>query len=190
MKTITYTCGTCGNRRELKFRAGRVNLSKDCHRCAGRKIFRPCKHGGVGTALYSVWCGIKNRCYWKDGESYKYYGGRGVKVCSEWLHDFVSFRDWAMRNGYARGLVIDRINSAADYSPDNCRWVTPARNQNNTSRVYLTPAGAAVIRGLYRAGVARKLIAALYDIPINYVSSIKGNHAWRGAEPDAIMEIA
>jgi hypothetical protein len=79
--------------------------------------------------LYHVWINIKRRCYDKKCHNYNYYGGRGIKVCDEWL-DFESFFDWAIE-GYKEGLQIDRIDNNDDYFPRNCRWVTARENSNN-----------------------------------------------------------
>lgn len=88
-------------------------------------------HGGNGTRLYGIWRGMKSRCYNPNRERYPDYGGRGITVCAEWLHNFAAFRDWAVTNGYADNLTIDRIDNDKGYSPDNCRWVTMKAQQNN-----------------------------------------------------------
>ena len=54
---------------------------------------------------------------------YKYYGGKNIKVCNDWIDDFVAFSNWALKNGYRDDLTIDRINVDGDYEPSNCRWV-------------------------------------------------------------------
>ena len=84
--------------------------------------------------LYSRWLGIKNRCYNVHFKQYKDYGGRGIKVCDEWLYNFKAFYDWSIENGYSQELQIDRINNDGNYEPNNCRWVTRKVNMNNTRR--------------------------------------------------------
>ena len=61
---------------------------------------RSSSHGCSGTKLYSVWCHMRNRCSNPKDKDYEYYGGRGIKVCSEWLNDFETFRKWAISSGY------------------------------------------------------------------------------------------
>ena len=98
------------------------------------------KHGyGDSEKLYGVWLSMKRRCDNKNSNRYKTYGGRGIKVCSEWM-DYGNFRSWAYKNGYkeaepgtSRGqtLSIDRIDPNKDYCPENCRWITVSENNRH-----------------------------------------------------------
>ena len=91
------------------------------------------KHGLYYTRLYKTWSNMKDRCCNPKNRSYPRYGGRGITVCEEWLHNFQAFYDWAMANGYRDDLSIDRIDNDKGYSSDNCRWATAEMQLNNVS---------------------------------------------------------
>lgn len=103
------------------------------------------KHGEApnlksnGTRLYGIWVGMKTRCNNPKRKDYSYYGGKGIRVCEEWTNSYLLFKDWALSNGYAEDLTLDRIQSDKDYSPDNCRWVNrQEQSRNLASNVRLT----------------------------------------------------
>lgn len=92
------------------------------------------KHGYDFThPLYKTWMNMKTRCYDENAKGYKWYGGSGVTVCDEWRNDYKSFYDWAILNGWAKGLQIDKdINGNGKlYSPENCCFVDSKTNCNN-----------------------------------------------------------
>ncbi|KRO16163.1 hypothetical protein [Lacticaseibacillus saniviri] len=79
---------------------------------------------------------MKQRCLNPNNHKYPRYGGRGIKICDEWLNDFYAFNSWALSHGYKKGLSIDRIKVNGDYGPDNCRWVSQKVQQNNRENNY------------------------------------------------------
>jgi hypothetical protein len=81
--------------------------------------------------IYRLWTYIKRRCHNKNAHNYRWYGGRGIRVCPSWLGDFDKFYRWCKANGYQHGLQLDRINTDGNYSPQNCRFVTALENNHN-----------------------------------------------------------
>ena len=107
---------------------GRRNWCKKCYSILSRRQ-RATQMG----RLHKIRESMIARCYDERTNGYQYYGEKGIKVCQLWLDDKASFVNWALENGYAGGLQIDRIDSNEDYSPDNCRWVTVTQQQRNKS---------------------------------------------------------
>lgn len=83
------------------------------------------------SRLHSIWHGMKNRCLNPNTNRFKIYGGRGIRICKEWLNSFEEFYKWAINNGYDKNLTIDRINNNKGYEPSNCRWVTYSEQRRN-----------------------------------------------------------
>jgi len=86
------------------------------------------RHGGRWTRLYKVWQDMKARCYRLTRKDYKWYGGKGIKVCSEWVNDFAVFREFALTHGYTDELTIDRKDSNKGYFPDNVQFISREEN--------------------------------------------------------------
>lgn len=92
------------------------------------------KHGitkGGKPRTFIIWNGMKARCYNPKSKSYKSYGGRGIRICDEWLGEngFRNFHEWAFKNGYSDTLEIDRINNDGNYEPSNCQWISKNENR-------------------------------------------------------------
>lgn len=121
-------CIDCGAERDVTLRRLKIGESHRCRLCFGAS-YRT--HGLSSHPLYSVWMGMRHRCYDPKTNSYDRYGGRGIKVCDEW-ESVTVFVNWALENYYAKGLQLDRIDSTGDYEPLNCRFVSLDVQAQNT----------------------------------------------------------
>lgn len=161
----------CGNEKIISGASLRRGKTQSCgcvyrasRRDIARKSIAKIKHGDSFTRLYFVWNDMKSRCYNPNDISFPNYGGRGINVCNDWRESYISFKAWAIENGYRedsrRGeCTLDRIDPDGNYCPENCRWASAAEQSNNrrsTPRLTIdgethSPAEWAEITGLPRS---------------------------------------
>ncbi len=121
-----------------------------------QKIF----HGDSYTRLYKLHYNIIMRCTSKKATGYySSYGGRGIKLYQPWF-DYITFKTWALSNGYTDELSIDRIDNNGNYEPSNCRWVNNSVQQSN--------------RGLQKRNITGYIgVSVRTDRPVGYKMSIR-----------------
>lgn len=126
---VYYACKClCGNVSILRAYTVLNGQATRCRKCIDKLSE---KHGMVYTHTYTTWFTMRRRCSDPKTESYKRYGGRGIKVCDRW-EKFENFLEDMGEK--PKGLQIDRIDNDGNYEPGNCRWVTPKENANNKSK--------------------------------------------------------
>ncbi len=99
------------------------------NRASGKPTGRPVVHGMSQSREWRSWAHAKDRVTRPGHHAWKDYGGRGIRMCSEWLDDFAAF--YAHMGPRPDGTSLDRIDPDGDYAPANCRWATPVQQNNN-----------------------------------------------------------
>lgn len=165
-------CPDCGAPRL----SDRRRLGKPCGACSNK---RRATHGLVGHPLYKLLQGMRVRCEYPSATNYAYYGGRGIRVCAEWRDDPASFVAWAEANGYRPGLEVDRIDANGDYEPDNCRFVSHAKNSRRRRNARCTEAQAAMASQLLGRGLSVSAAAKEAGIPYMSAWHIAKGNTWR-----------
>lgn len=130
----------CGNNREVIGNLLITDHSKSCG-CYQSDLMRLMltTHGMSNSKnpLYEIWRGIKGRCYNKNNNAYKDYGGRKITMCDEWKNDFQKFYE-DMKEGYQEGLTIEREKVNGNYEKSNCCWKTKTeQTKNKRSSVWI-----------------------------------------------------
>ena len=138
----------CGNKHCATSYNLTHGVTTKCKKCKIEQIAQSnTTHGQKPKKMFRAYVNMKTRCYNPNYYLFKNYGGKGIKICDEWLgkNGFINFREWSFQNGYQDDLSIDRIDNGKDYSPDNCRWVTMREQQNNRTNNHIV-----VINGFSR----------------------------------------
>lgn len=90
-----------------------------------------------------------NVCYNENCKDYKYYGGKGIKVCDRWLNNngFMNFvEDLGIEDGLNFRLV--RVNKSLDYSKCNVECILS--NAFDISKHYLYQTYNSMVNRCYR----------------------------------------
>lgn len=138
-----YCICDCGKEIDVRDDMLKSKKARSCG-CLNRDIAKVVntKHELCNTRIYSEYSNMRQRCCNINNPEYKNYGGRGIKICSEWLdkeNGFINFYNWSISNGYKDNLSIDRINVDGNYEPSNCRWIPKkyqAYNKKDTIKIF------------------------------------------------------
>lgn len=122
----------CGNRTVVDGPVLRNGRTRSCG-CLQIEIAQLPIHGhSRGSRTYCTWSNMIQRCTNPNNTKYRFYGGRGIKVCRRWFKFENFLADMGVR---PIGKTIDRYpDNDGDYELDNCRWATPKQQVNNQRR--------------------------------------------------------
>lgn len=134
----------CGHKvliRQSHLRSGAIGscgcLSRELHRRLRTTHGESCGTRRGGTAEYTAWSNMIQRCYNPRASHYANYGGRGITVCDEWRKSFLAFLSVVGRRPTVRH-TLGRENNDGAYEPGNVQWETrteQGRNRRNTLRL-------------------------------------------------------
>lgn len=121
----------CGEKRVVQG----YNLSSGSSRSCGCLSSDTAKHnnsthGLSNTKEYATWERMIQRCENESHRDYNDWGGRGIRVCSQWRLSFETFLE-DMGHRPSDSHSIDRIDNDGNYEPSNCRWATKSQQIRN-----------------------------------------------------------
>ena len=117
--------------------------------------------------LYSTWHTMKNRCLNPNATNYKNYGGRGIQIADEWINNFEMFA-YHMGDKPSPNHSLDRVDNDWGYYPENCRWASSSKQQQNSRSIINAKGYIITARGKYEGRVrvgGKRLYLGIFDTP-------------------------
>jgi hypothetical protein len=130
----------CGIVKVVLYRSFRMNRTQSCGCLRTEKVQKArTTHGhrtnDEVTPEYAAWRSMLQRCYDVNGDSYSWYGGKGVTVCRRWRDSFELFlADVGERPSEEHVFCL--LEKSGNFEPGNAAWTTKheadRRKRSNT----------------------------------------------------------
>ena len=133
-------------------------------------------HGLSQTPEYNVWMNMKARCSNPNNDHYKYYGGRGIRVCERWRTSFEDFLH-DMGSKPAAKHSIDRMNNDGNYTKENCRWATANEQARNKGDNVLTYQKVSIANYLLMSRTVAA-VARIFRVSHSTMNNVSLGRAW------------
>lgn len=161
-RSIECRCD-CGVVKTITAASARNGHSQSCGCLKLERSANRGRWGGASTdpnraPIYGAWKHAVNRCTKPGHPEFENYGGRGIRVCAEWLSDFSAFEAHIGRRPSAKHS-LDRVDNNSNYEPGNVRWALPRTQSQNKRNAHLVSIGGETLPLVE--------VAAKYGIPYN-----------------------
>lgn len=142
----------CGAEPVIKGTAVRLGRTSSCgclhsEICAARLTTHGHRAGKRHDATYRAWQQINTACTDANAPQFREHGALGIAVCDAWRTDFAAFL--ADMGARPAGTKLSRIDAAAGFTPDNCRWIDlesrSRRAKAGRHQMRRTPAGGVAV---------------------------------------------
>lgn len=126
------------------------------------------------------WKSMIGRCQSDSYTGYENYGGRGIKVCEDFLSysKFAEYVDSLPFPDLEGRVSLDRIDNDGDYEPGNLRWADMRIQNRNRRWVKLTAEDVSVIKRRINDGEHCRDISADYPVGQKAIEKIKRRVNW------------
>jgi len=161
----------CGNEVIVRGDVLKCGRTKSCgclhNEAAVVNVVKNHKHKKSGKKIYKIWQNMKKRCFNTNSNDYQRYGGRGITVYDEWIHNFQAFYDYVSQLPHfgEKGYSLDRIDNNGNYEPDNVRWAdakTQCRNRRSNCIVEYNGKSMTLAESSEKSGIAFKTLRDRY----------------------------
>lgn len=133
--------------------------------------------GKPKSAEYQSWSRMRERCRNFHHPKFKYYGGRGIKICERWDSYETFLSDMGRRPSPRH--TLDRVDNNGEYCPENCRWATSEQQNQNRQLTKLNWGKVSEIRELRSVGLSYRELSDLFDIAASHAWRIANGKQWR-----------
>jgi hypothetical protein len=136
------------------------------------------RKGEKTSPEYDAWRNMKKRCLDPNIPDFHLWGGRGIRVCDEWINSFEAFL-LAVGPRPSIRYSLDRFpDPDGHYEPGNVRWATKPEQRHNSKAAKLDWEKAKLIRERLAAGESQQSIADLFGVSQRNISQIKLGRIW------------